>query len=113
MEVAFLALNSEKLGEHVEDTYHLDFDDNIFSIGAVAVKVPRKIWKQAKGRTSQQTLMYGCDGWATWYLYCPEPLPSGSYIENKLKLFNGLRILNSSRIKGVDVGPFFSWRYTR
>jgi hypothetical protein len=30
MEVAFLALDSEKLGEHVEDAYHYDFGDNIF-----------------------------------------------------------------------------------
>jgi len=30
MEVAFLALDSEKLGEHVEDAYHLDFGDNMF-----------------------------------------------------------------------------------
>jgi len=77
------------------------------TIGAGSVEVPRKIWKQAKGRTSQETLMYGCDGWATWCLYCPEALPSDPYIENKLKLFEVLRILNSSRIKGVDVGPIF------
>ncbi len=30
MEVAFMALDSEKLGEHVDDAYHLDFGDNIF-----------------------------------------------------------------------------------
>ena len=30
MEVAFLALDSESLGEHVEDAYHYDFGDNIF-----------------------------------------------------------------------------------
>ena len=30
MEVAFLALDSEKLGEHVDDAYHLDFGDNMF-----------------------------------------------------------------------------------
>ncbi len=30
MEVAFLALESEKLGEHVEDAYHLDFGDKMF-----------------------------------------------------------------------------------
>ena len=30
MEVAFLALDSEKLGEHVEDAYYLDFGDNMF-----------------------------------------------------------------------------------
>jgi hypothetical protein len=30
MEVAFMALDSEKLGEHVDDAYHLDFADNIF-----------------------------------------------------------------------------------
>ena len=29
--------------------------------------------------------------------------PSMPYIENKLKLFDVLRILNSSRIKGVDL----------
>ena len=77
------------------------------TIGAVSVEVPKKIWKQATGRTSQETLMYGCDGWATWCLYCPEPLPSDPYIQNKLQLFEVLRILNSSRIKGVDVGPIF------
>jgi len=26
----FLALDSEKLGEHVDDAYHLDFGDNMF-----------------------------------------------------------------------------------
>ena len=30
MEVAFLALDSEKLGEHVDDAYHFDFGDNMF-----------------------------------------------------------------------------------
>ena len=30
MEVAFMALDSEKLGEHVDDDYHLDFGDNMF-----------------------------------------------------------------------------------
>ena len=30
MEVAFLALDSEKLGEHVEDAFHYDFGDNMF-----------------------------------------------------------------------------------
>ena len=30
MEVAFMALDSEKLGEHVNDAYHLDFGDNMF-----------------------------------------------------------------------------------
>ncbi len=32
MEVAFIALDSEKLGEHVEDAYYLDFGDNIFPL---------------------------------------------------------------------------------
>ena len=72
-------------------------------IGAVSVEVPKSIWKKGKGRTSQETLMYGSNGWATWCLYCPEMLPSTPYIENKLKLFDVLRILNSSRIKGVDL----------
>ena len=40
-------------------------------IGAVFVEVPKNIWKKAKGRTSQETIMYGSDGWATWCLYCP------------------------------------------
>ena len=78
-----------------------------YVIGAVAVEVPRKSWKQAKGRTSQETLMYASDGWATWCLYCPETLPSDPYIENKLKLFDLLRILNSSRIKATDVFHIF------
>jgi hypothetical protein len=51
--------------------------------------------------------MYGADGWATWCLYCPEELVSDPYIENKLKLFDLLRILNSSRIKKVDVASLF------
>ena len=72
-------------------------------IGAVSVEVPKSIWKKGKGRTSQETLMHGSNGWATWCLYCPEMLPSTPYIENKLKLFDVLRILNSSRIKGVDL----------
>ena len=51
--------------------------------------------------------MYASDGWATWCLYCPETLPSDPYIENKLKLFDLLRILNSSRIKATDVFHIF------
>ena len=30
MRNTFIALDSEKLGEHVDDTYYLDFGDNIF-----------------------------------------------------------------------------------
>ena len=30
MEAAFMALDSEKLGEHVDDAYHYDFGDNMF-----------------------------------------------------------------------------------
>ncbi len=30
MAVAVVALDSEKLGEHVNDNYHYDFDDNMF-----------------------------------------------------------------------------------
>ena len=30
MAVAFVALDSEKLGEHVNDNYHYDFGDNMF-----------------------------------------------------------------------------------
>ena len=30
MEVSFMALDSEKLGEHVDDAYHFDFGDNMF-----------------------------------------------------------------------------------
>ena len=30
MAVAFVALDSEKLGEHVNDNYHYDFSDNMF-----------------------------------------------------------------------------------
>ena len=30
MEVAFMALDSEKLGEHVDDAFHYDFGDNLF-----------------------------------------------------------------------------------
>ena len=30
MEAAFMALDSEKLGEHVDDTFHYDFGDNMF-----------------------------------------------------------------------------------
>jgi hypothetical protein len=76
-------------------------------IGAVSVEVPKNIWKKAKGRTSQETIMYGSDGWATWCLYCPELLSCTPYIENKLKLFDVLRILNSSRIKGLDVSSIY------
>jgi hypothetical protein len=70
--------------------------------------VPKKIWKKAKGRTSQETIMYGSDGWATWCLYSPQLLSSEPYIENKLKLFDILRILNSSRIKGIDVSSIYT-----
>ena len=77
-------------------------------IGAVSVEVPKRIWKKAKGRTSQETIMYASDGWATWCLYSPDLLPSAPYIENKLKLFDILRILNSSRIKGIDISSIYS-----
>jgi hypothetical protein len=77
-------------------------------IGAVSVEIPKSIWKKKKGRTSQETIMYGSDGWATWCLYCPELLPSTPYIDNKLKLFDVLRILNSSRIKGRDLTAIFT-----
>ena len=30
IEAAFLALDSEKLGEHVDDAFHYDFGDNMF-----------------------------------------------------------------------------------
>ena len=30
MEVAFMALDSEKLGEHADDAFHYDFGDNMF-----------------------------------------------------------------------------------
>ena len=76
-------------------------------IGAISVEVPKNIWKKGHGRTSQENIMYGSDGWAAWCLYSPENLPSTPYIENKLKLFDVLRILNSSRIKGIDVSSIY------
>ncbi len=30
MEVAFMALDSKKLGKHVDDAFHYDFGDNMF-----------------------------------------------------------------------------------
>jgi len=51
--------------------------------------------------------MYASDGWAFWCLYCPEQLTSDPYFENKLKLFDLLRILNSSRIKANNVRTIF------
>ena len=76
-------------------------------IGAVSVEVPKKIWKKAKGRTTQETLMYGCDGWATWCLYSPELLPSKPYIDNKLELFEILRILNANRFKRDNINELY------
>jgi hypothetical protein len=40
-------------------------------------------------------------------LYCPEALLHDPYIENKLRLFDLLRILNSSRIKATNVSHIF------
>ena len=62
----------------------------------------KKIWKKAKGRTSQETFMYGCDGWTSWCLYSPEILPSQPYIYNKLKLFDIFRVLNCNRFKLIN-----------
>ena len=77
-------------------------------IGAVSVEVPKNIWKKGHGRTSQENIMYGSDGWAEWCLYCPEQLSSTPYIENKLKLFDVLRIFNSRRIKGIDLSSIYT-----
>jgi hypothetical protein len=47
--------------------------------------------------------MYGVDGWATWCLHSNENHSSQIYIDCKLKLFDVIRILSSSRIKYSDV----------
>jgi len=47
--------------------------------------------------------MYGINGWAQWCLYSPRAEVCEPYIENKLKLFDYLRLLNSSRIRLQDV----------
>ena len=72
-------------------------------IGALSVEIPKNIWKVGKGNTSQETIMYGVDGWATWCLYSPLEHTSKVYIDCKLKLFDVIRILNSSRIKYTDL----------
>jgi Domain of unknown function (DUF4218) len=72
-------------------------------IGAMSVEIPKNIWKKGKGNTSQETIMYGVDGWATWCLHSPSEHTSQVYIDCKLKLFDVIRILNSSRIKYTDL----------
>ena len=52
--------------------------------------------------------MYGADGWANWCLFNSIENSTTPYVENKLKLFDILRILNSSRIKWTDVGDILN-----
>ena len=47
--------------------------------------------------------MYAVDGWATWCLHSNAIENSQLYVDNKLKLFDVIRILNSSRIKYTDI----------
>jgi hypothetical protein len=77
-------------------------------IGACSIEIPKRIWQKGHGDTSQETIMYAVDGWATWCLHSPENHPSKVYIECKLKLFDVLRILNSSRIKYTDLNSIKS-----
>jgi len=77
-------------------------------IGALSVEIPKNIWKKGKGNTSQETIMYGVDGWATWCLHSPLDHTSQVYIDCKLKLFDVIRILNSSRIKYNDLNSIKS-----
>ena len=78
-------------------------------IGASSVEVPKqRILMKGHGTTSQETIMYAVDGRATWCLHSPEDHPSQVYIDCKLKLFDVLRILNSSRIKYTDLNSIKS-----
>ena len=74
----------------------------------MSVEVPKGIWKKGKGTTSQETIMYGVDGWATWCLHSPDDHCSDIYIDCKLKLFDVIRILSSSRIKYTDLNSIKS-----
>jgi hypothetical protein len=72
-------------------------------IGASAIEIPNKIWKRGHGHSSQETIMYAVDGWATWCLHSNAIEDSQLYVDNKLKIFDVIRILNSSRIKYTDI----------
>jgi hypothetical protein len=77
-------------------------------IGAYSIEIPKHILKKKHGRTSQESIMYGADGWANWCLFNSIENSTTPYVENKLKLFDILRILNSSRIKWTDVGDILN-----
>ena len=72
-------------------------------IGAKSVEVPKKILKKKKGRTTAESIMYGVNGWASWCLHSDEVEEFTGYVDNKLKLFDVLRILNSNKINLTDV----------
>ena len=72
-------------------------------VGITRAEIPTKILKRRKGRNTHESIVYGSNGWAQWCLYSPNTEISEPYIENKLKLFEILRVLNSSRIKLEDV----------
>ena len=72
-------------------------------IGAKKVEVPNKIMKRRKGRTTAESIMYGINGWAAWCLYSDNNEAIEPYVENILKLYDVLRILNSNKINLSDV----------
>ena len=49
------------------------------------------------------SIMYGANRWARWCLHSSDAEDSTTYVNNKLKLFEIVRILNSARIKLSDV----------
>jgi hypothetical protein len=71
-------------------------------IGVTRAEVPKFFLKKMKGRNTHESIVYGINGWAQWCLYSPTPEVCEPYIENKLKLFEYLRLLNSSRIRLQD-----------
>lgn len=72
-------------------------------IGACSSEIPKKIFKKRKGRNTHESIMYGANGWARWCLHSADGEESTPYVNNKLKLFEIVRILNSARIKLSDV----------
>ena len=72
-------------------------------IGAKKVEIPNKIMKRRKGRTTAESIMYATNGWAAWCLHSESNDAIDPYVDNILKLYDVIRILNSNKINLTDV----------
>ncbi len=56
------------VSHYVETTHDLKLKH---VIGACLIEIPKRVWQKGNGDTSQETIMYAVDGWATWCLHSP------------------------------------------